>query len=207
MPRDPMQQPSIVVLHLDTIPDSDFGELRRAVEGEGLSFHSESYESSPQAGVEWLLPTAFAVFFFKSYFDGIFKEIGKDHYSALKTGLKPLWSRLLGPAAPKLVMVGTQGKVRSDQPYSLVYSIVAEAGPRLRFKLMFPSNLSEEEYEKAVAAFFSFLKDFHGQSLADSMVAKLQSARVISGTVLLVFDQSEAALRVVDPISRSASEA
>ena len=194
-----MQLPNVAVLHVNTISESEFGELRTAVEGEGLRFHSQSYEAGPQAGVEWLLPTAFALFFFKSYFDGIFKEIGKDHYSALKAGLKPLWLRLLGPAAPKMMVVGTQGKVRTDQPYSLVYSIVAEAGPRLRFKLMFPSDLSEEEYEEAVAAFFSFMKDFHRQSLADSMVAKLKSARVLSGTVLLVYDQSEAALRVVDP--------
>lgn len=152
------------------------------------------------------MPTAFALFFFKSYFDGIFKEIGKDHYSALKSGLKPLWSRLLAPASPKIVRVGTQGKVKVGQPYSLVYSIVAEAGPRLRFKLMFPSDLSEKEYEEAVAAFFSFMKDFHGQSLSGSMVATLKSARVLSGTVLLVYDQSEVALKVVDPLSRSVSE-
>lgn len=206
MSHDPMQLPNIAVLHSESIPQSGFDELRTAVEGEGLRFHSESYEPVPQAGVEWLLPTALAVFFFKSYFDGIFKEIGKDHYSALKAGLKPLWSRFLGPAASKMAVIGTLGKVRADQPYSLVYSIVAEAGPRLRFKLMFPSNLSEEEYEEAVGAFFSFMTDFHGQSLTDSMVAKLQSARVLSGTVLLVYDQSEAALRVVDPLPMSASE-
>ena len=202
MYHDPMQLPDVAVLHVSTILQSEFGELRMAAETEGLRFHSESYEPGPQAGVEWLLPTALALFFCKSYFDGIFKEIGKDHYSTLKVGLKPLWSRLLGPAASKLVVVGTQGKVRSDQPYSLVYSIVAEAGPRLRFKLMFPSDLSEEEYEEAVAAFFSFMKDFHSQSLADSMIAKLQSARVLSGTVLLVYDQSKTALRVVDPTSK-----
>jgi hypothetical protein len=202
-----MQLPNVAVLHMNTIPELEFDELKTAVEGEGLHFHSESYEPRPLAGVEWLLPTAFALFFFKSYFDGIFKEIGKDHYSALKSGLKPLWSRLLGPAAPKVVMVGTKGKVRADQPYSLVYSILAEAGPCLRFKLMFPSDLSEKEYEEAVLAFFSFMKDFHCKSLAGSMVEKLQSARVLSGTILLVYDQSVAALRVVDPIPRPVGEA
>jgi hypothetical protein len=205
MSDDPMQLPNVTVLHVDSVSESDFAELKMAVQDEGMRFHSESYKFSPQAGVEWLLPTALAVFFFKSYFDGIFKEIGKDHYCAMKAGLKPLWSRLLGPAAPKMVVVGTQGKVRAGQPYSLMYSIVAEAGPQLRFKLMFPSSLSAQEYEEAVAAFFLFLKDFHGQSLADSMVVKLQSARILSGTVLLVYDQAEAALRVVDPLSRSPS--
>lgn len=201
-----MLLPDVAVLHLNTIPESDFDELRNAVEGGSLRFHSESYEPSPQAGVEWLLPTALAVYIAKSYFDGILKEIGKDHYSAFKAGVRPLWARLLGPAAPKMVVVGTRSKLRKDQPYSLVYSIVAEAGPRLRFKLMFPSDLSEMEYEEAVAVFFSFLKDFHGQSLGHSMVSKLQSARVLSGTVLLVYDQSEAALRVLDPMLRAASE-
>jgi hypothetical protein len=201
-----MQPPNIAVLHSESIPESDFDELRVTVEGEGLRFHSESYEPGPQAGVEWLLPTALVVFFFKSYFDGIFKEIGKDHYTAVKAALKPMWSRLLGPTAPQMVVVGTQEKVRTNQAYSLVYSIVAEAGPKLRFKLMFPSSLSEAEYEEAVATFFSFLKDFHGQSLADSMVSRLQSARVLSGTVLLVYDQSEGALRVLDPLVRPSSK-
>lgn len=202
MSLDPTQLPNVAVMHSASILETDFDELKSAVQGAGLRFGSQSYEPGPQAGVEWLLPTALVAFFFKSYFDGIFKEIGKDHYSAVKAALKPLWQRFLGPAAPKVVVVGTQGKVREVQPYSLLYSIVAEAGPRLRFKLMFPSNLSQEEYEEAVAAFFSFLKDFHSQSLAESMISRLQSARVLSGTILLVYDKSEAGLRVVDPLEK-----
>lgn len=203
MSTDPIQLPDVAVLHVDSIAESAFDEIRRAVEGEGLKFHAECREPGPQAGIEWLLPTALVVFFFKSYFDGIFKEIGKDHYSLVKAALKPHWSRFLGPAAPKKVAVGTVGKVRADQPYSLVYSIVADATPRLKFKLLFPSDLSEKEYEEAVAVFFEFLRAFHGQTLAAPMVAKLQSARVIGNTVLLVYDQDDSGLRVVDPMPKS----
>ena len=47
MYHDPMQLPNVAVLHSDSIPESDFDELNMAVEGEGLRFHSESYEPGP----------------------------------------------------------------------------------------------------------------------------------------------------------------
>ena len=61
-------------------------------------------------------------------------------------------------------------------------------------------------YDKAVAVFPSFMKDVHGESLAGSMVSKRPSARILSGTVLLVYDRSVAALRVVDPLLRAAGQ-
>ena len=107
---------------------------------------------------------------------------------------------------PKRMLVGRQGKVRAGQPDSVVCPIVAESDPRLWFKLRLSSALSEGAYDKAVAVFPSFMKDVHGESLAGSMVSKRPSARILSGTVLLVYDRSVAALRVVDPLLRAAGQ-
>lgn len=129
MSKESKTRPDVAVLHTDLFSPSDFSELKVAVEKVGLSFTSVSRKAVPQAGIEWLLPTAVVAYFAKPYFDGILQEIGKDHYAAIKAALKPLWFRLLGPTSPKMVRVGPRGPIEPASSYSLVYSIVAEAPP------------------------------------------------------------------------------
>jgi hypothetical protein len=190
-------------MHVDFLPESLFDEFRDAVSDDDLHLVIASRENTPYAGLEWLLPTAVVVFITHSYFDGIFKEMGKDHYSLLKRGLKSLWAKLLGPSAPKLAVVSTPGKRDKNQPYSLIYSIVADAAPGLKFKLLFPTDVSESEYDETLAAFLQFLKDFHCRMLGPQMADRLQKARVVGSTLLLVYDKSDCSLRVLDPMPKS----
>ncbi len=125
------------ILHVDSLPESLFSDFLAEVEHDSLQVDVESYEQQVYGGIEWLLPTAAAVYITKSYFDGFLGEMGKDHYTLLKKGLGTLWGKLLGPDAPRFSVIATPGKVSNDRPYSLVYSIVAEAAGGYRFKLLF----------------------------------------------------------------------
>ena len=75
-----------------------------------------------------------------------FKEMGKEHYALLRAGLKTLHGKLVGPQVPKVTVIATEGKVRGEQVYSLRYSILAEAGERLRFKLLIQADVSSARY-------------------------------------------------------------
>jgi hypothetical protein len=141
-------------------PDT-FAEFERLVVAEGLGLDIEQRdEDGPFASFEWLIPTAVVLFIGKAYFDGFLKEMGKDHYALLKTGLKSLYSRLLGPNSPKVAIVSA-GKISTNQPYSLIFSIFAEADEGARFKLLLPHSASETEYEATVEAFLTFLEGYY----------------------------------------------
>jgi hypothetical protein len=196
-----MRPPHLAVVHVDWLPADAFGDFVESVSHQDLELLVQSRENEVYAGVEWLLPTAAFVYISKSYFDGFLKEMGKDHYALLKNGLKALWGKMLGPKAPKPTVISSPGKVSKDQPYSLLYSIMAETGEGHRFKLLLPRDMTQEEYEKTVDGFLDFLEKFHSRNLDASTVEQLASTRVVGNVIPLVYDTSRQAIRTLDPLA------
>jgi len=201
--------PQLAVSFHRNIPPEFFDEFVQAVSSRNLSLRVESREQDgPYAGLEWLIPTAVIIFIGKSYFDAFLKEMGKDHYHALKAGLNTLRAKLLGPSAPEVTVISTQGKAPADQLYSLAYSLIAEAETRLRFKLLLRCEATETEYEETIEAFLVFLEAYHERSLDPEMVEELKAARVVGGTLLLAYNNETKTLVAVDPVpSRPNNEA
>lgn len=196
-----MQSPHLAVIHVDWIPSEAFDDLVKTVSHDDLQFLVEERENDVYAGIEWLLPTAVVIYIGKSYFDGFLKEMGKDHYALLKKGLKALWGKMLGPSAPEPTVISSPGKVSKEQPYSLVYSIMAETGTDYRFKLLLPRGLSQEEYETTVDGFFSFLEKFHAKELDAPTLEHLNSVRLIGSVVPVVYDTSIKSVRALNPLA------
>jgi hypothetical protein len=193
--------PAIGLSYTTRISPDIFAEFERLVATEGLGLHVEQRdEDGPFAAFEWLVPTAVVLFIFKAYFDGFLKEMGKDHYAVLKAGLKSLYSRLLGPSTPKIVIVSAGGKTSTAQPYSLVFSIFAEADEGARFKLLLPRSPSESEYEATVDAFLAFLEAYYDGSLAPEIVAELESMTIVGRTILLVYNPELQRVQPIDPV-------
>ncbi len=147
----------------------------------------EREKDGPYAGLEWLLPTAVVIFICKSYFDGFLKEMGKEHYHLLKRALKTLAKRVLGPAGPRVARVTSKGKVPQSDHYSLIYSVVADAGGRKRIKLLIQRNVSQRECEEILDAFMDFLDNFHNKTPDIKLLEGLKTSR---GTVLVAFNRN-----------------
>lgn len=195
-----MTQPQIAISYVDTFSKSIFLDFEKIVTAENLNLQIQARPApGPMAAMEWLIPTAVIAYISKSYFDGFLKEMGKDHYALLKTGLKSLYTSLLGAKAPKVHLVGTTGKVSKEQDYSLLYSIVVEANPKLRFKLLLPANSTEEEYEDTVTEFLSFLEHFHSNTLDQATIDRFSVARPIGGTLLTKYNVKTGLIEAVDP--------
>jgi hypothetical protein len=140
------------------------------------------------AGIEWLLPTAFVFFIFKSYFDGFLSEMGKEHYHLLKNALKILAKRVLGPTGPRLVRITSgEGKVSKDDHYSLVFSAVAEIGDRKNIKLLIQHDVSQQECEQIMDSFMDFLDNFHNKTLDMKLLEALKNSH--GRTVLVEFNR------------------
>lgn len=198
-----MDHPHLAIIHADSIPADVFAEFRDTVAMEGLELIIDSREDGGTfAAIEWLLPTAAIAYISKPYFDGFLKEMGKDHYGLLKLGFQKLRRRVFGESAPNMVLVGSKGKVSNEQPYSLVFSVIAEAGPRLTFKLLIQKDASEQEYALILESFLNFLTAFHSDTLDEQTIERLQTSRVVGGTLLFAFNLETKTLETLDPIPK-----
>ena len=193
--------PHLALIYADTISADSFSDFVRDVAAEGLDLRVESREiSGPYAALEWLIPTAVFVYVGKSYFDGFLKEMGKDHYALFKRGLNGLHKKVLGADAPEITLVSSAGKVKSDQPYSLYYSIIAEASEGLKFKLLLARSASAEEYQASVAAFLALVESYHANTLEHSNRELLDQSRVVGGTILLAYNLDSRCLKSLYPL-------
>ncbi|WP_292028039.1 hypothetical protein [Brevundimonas sp. UBA2416] len=190
-----------IVFAYEGSPYSDevCAEFREAVAAEGLDLAFQRLPSTRVwAGLDWLLPTAFMVWVAKPYFDGFLEEAGRDHYVALKKGIKLVAERLSRVTVTK---IGTPGKVAPIQPYSLVFSVWFKRDEESQFKFLIPNSLSPEETETALESFFAFLDGWHAGTLAQAERAAFETARGMGRVVLLAYSAETKQIEVVDPMA------
>ena len=196
-----MPPPPLILSFTAPFTKRDFTDFRRIMDESGAALVlDERGPPGPQAGMEWLLLTAAFVYVGKSYFDGVLKEMGKDHYQLLKEACKKLYGPTLGPRSPAITVIGTTGKLPRIREYSLKFSLLAEAQDGLRFKLLILEAASTSEYEEAVTAFVDFLDDFHRRGLSKELIAEMQAIRVVGSTMLLSYSKNLNRIVPVDPL-------
>jgi hypothetical protein len=197
----PKTPPDILILYEETIPRVAFQSLADAVSAPGLALEVVPLPPrGPQAGLSWLTLTVVSVFIGRSYFDGFLKEAGKEHYQLLKKGIGSLWSLFFGEDRTiRVTVVGTRGKVPKHQEYSVTFSVMAEAGSGLRFKLLLPDDCSAEEFNLATANFLEFFSRYYAGRLDSSTQLRLTSYRVIGGTIPMAYDRANACFVFLDP--------
>ncbi|PMQ04258.1 hypothetical protein DyAD56_16340 [Dyella sp. AD56] len=192
----------IIVVHVDELSSEPAEQFAEGIAHHGLDVQRIARPApGPYAGMQWLLPTAVVLFFGKSYFDGFLKEAGKDHYNLLKKATAKLTKEYIGPAAKKVLVVFSKGKIQSGDPeYSLTYSVVGELDERVTAKLLLEPQLSNDESAAAVAAFLDFLKSFHDGALDADSISGLKEAPMMGGKLLVHFNQESQRLEVIAPI-------
>lgn len=181
-----MQKPHVGIVYLDRIERSFFSDFEAEVERDELELEINGRpEPGPYAAVEWFLPTAVIAFVAKSYFQEFLKEMGSDHYKALKLSLTKLTKKTISQPRFEPVIMGSKGKIRQNNPYSMAYSITAEGKDGYNFKLLIPKFSPDVDYENIVVKFMEFISDYHhidGNSAASLEIEKSGSP----GGIILV---------------------
>ncbi|HBM3203609.1 TPA: hypothetical protein LVM12_002489 [Klebsiella oxytoca] len=170
-----MKKSDISIIFDENITAEFFKDFENDVEVQGLNLVIESREpTGPMACAEWfILPVVFA-FIAKSYFDGFLKEMGKDHYQSMKESLSNLTTKVMKTPRFEPTLFSTKGKISSRSPFSLAFSILAEAEDGYTFKLLIPKATNEADYGLIANRFMDFLSDYH------SGIATLESIGYIS---------------------------
>jgi len=194
--------PQIGLSYSESLSSELFDEFIQCIKTDKLDFQIEARENhGPFASIEWLIPSAVVIFISKSYFDTFLKEMGKDHYNLLKSGLKKLWIKVFGPKAPKYHIISTKGKSESGQPYSLLFSIYAEAKAKFRFKLLLQKDISEQAYNEIIESFTAFLLAYHAGNLGMDYINMLNQARNMGGTIFIAYNFELKKIECLNPIS------
>jgi hypothetical protein len=192
--------PHLAIFHVDSVPADIFADFKSELQNEHINVAVVEREAGgPFAGIEWLMPTFVIGFVASAYFGGFFQEMGKDHYLALKERFKRLYKPLASADAPEVHLVGTKGKVKAEQPYSLYFSLVGEGPDGIKFKLLLRRPISEQDYSACIEAFLDFLRDINLFGPSPEMRKRLEAAKPMGSTMLLVVSPQSGRIAPINP--------
>lgn len=186
-----MNSPKIVVSYVEGFPNVALKELCDSLSEGNLDVVLDEREKpGPWMGIEWFLPTAAIIFISKSYFDAFLKEAGKDHYHKLKKKIASATIKTMSLPRIEPVILGTEGKIRRSNPYSMALSLYAEANDGNKFKLLLPKPAEQIDYSLIVSSFLDFLYEYHeGVKLVTDI--GFDSNSMAPGRMILVSYNSE----------------
>ncbi|MEH6482422.1 MULTISPECIES: hypothetical protein [Pseudoalteromonas] len=157
-----MLKPDIGLMFEEDLSDEIFKEFENSVKTDGLNLLVESKEpSGPMMCSEWHVIPVVLAFIGKSYFDGFLKEMGKDHYQFFKESLSSLSNKVMDPPRIEPTLMGTKGKLSTNNPFSLAFAIHAETNDGFTFKLLIPKSSIHCSYDLITIKFMEFIEDYH----------------------------------------------
>lgn len=185
-----MHKPDIVVIFEESLTTDIFKSFEESVSTEGLNLIVDSREpSGPMACAEWYILTGVAAYISKSYFDGFLKEMGKDHYQYFKDHLSNLTSKVMADPRIEPTLLGTEGKISSNNPFSLAFSVHAEADDGNTFKLLIPKASNGNDYNLMVSKFMDFISDYHlGLQTLDSIGCAWAGSKPPGGMIFVHYN-------------------
>lgn len=192
----PPRRPHLAIAISEAFPSGFEDDLVAELAANGVTAGGFRVPSGPFAGLELYLPTAAMFFVAASYFTGVFQKMGADHYEVVKRVAKKLYARM---ALVCVTPIGTLGKLVGNQKYSLAYSITGELMPRLSFKFIIATKISEEEAEHGISAFLDLIRDIHCGTMNPEDLEALLTHKPVGGVVLVKFDAKEGRIVSVDP--------
>ncbi|AYN04521.1 hypothetical protein [Flavobacterium sp. 140616W15] len=153
------------------IIDSDISKL----EVKDLKIQLEKHETDTYAAMEWIIPTFFATFILKSYFESFLQEAGKDHYQLLKNACKKMLAK--GNATQVQLISASKSTQKLSKKYSqsLSVSILAQMKTNRQIKLLFDNNLELSDWENAVDEFSDYILEHHQNYPNDQLSNKIKN--------------------------------
>lgn len=194
-----MPQCDIAILYEDGLSDRDIIHFSESIAARNLEVVIEAREPfSAMACLDWLAFPAIAIFISKSYFDGVLKELGKDHFYKLKDALTSFTNTTMTSPRIEPVLIGSIGKINQDNPFSMALSIFAEANDGCRFKFLLPKPSSGYDYTQAINCFLEFLNCFHQGVNTLNEIGFDESALDSSKVILVYFNEDTAKIEWLD---------
>jgi hypothetical protein len=196
-----MLPPKLAVMYQVGFPNAALLRFAETMNDENLTVHVEERpQSGPMAGLMWSMLTTAAAFIGVSYFGGIFKEIGKDHYEKLKEALAELTQKTMDTPRIEPVLFNTAGKVNEDDPYTMAFSIYANLPDGKTAKLLLPKGRPGLDYTPITNAFLDFVARCHEEGSTAIDETGFDQSRVFgNGQIIVACNPDTCKIEWMDP--------
>lgn len=185
------------------IPEQYFAEFVADVRATGTNLQTEARENEPYQALEWVIPTAVAIYIGKPFIDTIIKRAADDFGDAVYPKIKSAVQRFVQRIfikQPLSIKVISTAEHKVANPDSVIFSIYA-AGKCKGLKFVFNERLTEDHYLTCIDALFAQLADHHNADGTDSIteqIATLENPR--SHEVYLIYNKLLGTWSIVDPM-------
>lgn len=189
----------VVLTYPDNAPAGLIAEFESEMRTKGIALAMQARPAGIlYASLDWLAPTAFAVFLAKPYFESFLGEAGKDHYRWLKKSCAKLGKKL---ARLRTTAIGKRGKLDKERRYSPTFSLASRTD-EVRIKALIPEDLSDDDAAEVMEALIDFMRDYHLGNLDHRTQADLQEANILGGTLLVSYETKTRRIVFPNPMEK-----
>jgi hypothetical protein len=197
----------IGLLYYGGIPYGYLDDFRASLPTERFRVSEDEVPATPGAAMEWIVPTAIAIYIAKPFVDIILKRASDDFadvvYPRLKGGIATLAKKVFIRDRLPLSRVTSKGPIAPSE--SAFFSIYSETTTNKRIKFVFVGTLPESQYDMCIQRAFELLELHHlsedGTDELSLQIAALPHNR--QDEIYLVYDGSSDTWEVRDPIQES----
>ena len=202
-----MRDFDIGLRYFSGLPDGYLDDFRESLPTENFRVSEKEVPPRPLNAMEWVVPTAVAIFFAKPFIDVLLKRAADDFadavYPRFKSGIASLAKKLFVRERVPLKRVTRAGA--TDAPAALYFSIESETRTTKRVKFVFANVLTDEQYDACIDQAFQMLEQHHatqdGTDSLSSQIATLPENR--QDHIFLVYNPNSDTWEVRDPIQES----
>jgi len=183
----------IVLIYPSDFPDDIINNEVCEFASENLNIKIQKNDNEPFACFEWIIPTAFGVYILKPYFESFLSEMGKDHYTILKRGLKNFSKK--GKQFRLKLLTATQSteKISGNYNQSLSISITIQTKNNKQIKMLFDDTLEKEDWDFAIDELLNYLIENY-ESFPNDKLSNLLNEKVEK--------EHELMYGIINPISK-----
>jgi hypothetical protein len=161
--------PDLAFIYPENIPDEIINSEIAYFNAENLNLKIEKINYGPFASFEWVVPTIFAAYILKPYFEGFLSEAGKDHYQILKNGLKK-WIEKGKLIEGKLIAASNSpNKLSKKYNQSIVISVSIQTINNRQIKMLFDNDLEKKDWDEAINQLLDLLEENYSKFPKDRL--------------------------------------
>jgi hypothetical protein len=151
----------VVFVYPESFPQQIIDDELREMNEKNLQFHVARQENSMYAAMEWIVPTFFATYFLKPYFEAFLQEAGKDHYELVKNASKKMLAK--GKVIKSQLISASEStqKLSGNYTQSHTVSITFQTKTGRQVKMLFDDNLDLADWENAFDEFSGYILEHY----------------------------------------------
>jgi hypothetical protein len=194
----------MAISYVDSIPYDIIREFTDHLTSAGIAVKSEKRDAKREvfAGLKLILSAGILVFISQKYFGTILQEAAKDHYPAIKRGLRQLLNRVAGPnrEVNTYYVTSPSGKAKERNPPILSVCSTLKDGRPIRF--IFQGYSHQDILNNSLEQMFALLEYTNLRLDNEGQEQHHSDFRTLGRRIYLRFDEETSEWELVIPLKK-----